>query len=99
MEFFNSLFGALKEHPLAAVCAVLLVAIGLGIREWLKQLREHAEAVSALQEARLDDLQRMNAEHLATATQVIPLAQQIVKAVDSLERITQSMMSRIGGGA
>lgn len=76
MDFFSQLYAAFKENPAVALLVVALIAI-----VWL------AKALLTSFTARLEDIRKANAEHLATAMMVAPLASKLVDCVELVERV------------
>lgn len=83
-QTFSTLFAALRDNPYPAMLAISILAIG-----WL------VKALVASFETRNKEQREANDKHLETAMQVAPLAREMVKTVEVLERLT----TRATGGA
>lgn len=88
MEFLDSIYNKLVEHPTAALLAIALVALGWLAKFHFEREKESRERESALRDAHAKAMAEQFASHLQTTQLVIPVATKLVTCVEILDRLS-----------
>lgn len=99
MQFFDEVFKALQANLAIGLLTLAILAVAWLVLDGRRREREHMEQIAKMYEAQAKALADANAAHLQTAMQVTPLASKLVTCVELLERMSDSRLRSVAGGA